>query len=182
LKPIDTSTKTLDIKRTSDTSVQAEPADQPKTEQPRKTLLPVDDLTPAATTSSLKASFRFGADIPALKAGDKIKVPVYVDATEPFQSAVLGLGYETNQLAITSVQYGDIFGTSLAGTSATPYLNQDGKMFVRLATTADPIAVQSGIIAYVEIQALADCKPALTFNKDSLSVLTAKGKNFAVNF
>jgi hypothetical protein len=40
----------------------------------------------------------------------------------------------------------------------------------------------SGIIAYVEVEALADGKPELTFDKDVLNMLTSDGRNFAVSF
>ena len=180
LKPIDTSAKTLDIKQTSDTSAQT-PAVQPATNQPRATLQPVDDNS-ANGSSSYKAALRFGAEIPAMKAGEKLKLPIYVDASEPFRTATFGLAFDDSKVAVRTVQFGEVFGTKLAATDTMPFLNQGGKMYVSLATSGTSADSASGIIAYVEIEALADGKPVLTFVKDVSSMQTAKGKNFVVNF
>ena len=180
LKPIDTSAKTLDIKQTSDTSAQT-PAVQPATNQPRATLQPVDDNS-ANGSSSYIAALRFGAEIPAMKAGEKLKLPIYVDASEPFRTATFGLAFDDSKVAVRTVQFGEVFGTKLAATDTMPFLNQGGKMYVSLATSGTSADSASGIIAYVEIEALADGKPVLTFVKDVSSMQTAKGKNFVVNF
>jgi general secretion pathway protein D len=180
LKPIDTSDKTIAINKTSDTSVQT-PAIEVSPDRPRATLQPVDDL-PAVTTAALKAGLRFGAEIPAMKKGEKTKVPIYVDASAPFRTATLGLMFDESKVAVRSVQYGDIYGSKFASTAALPYLNQEGKMFVSLATPGTAVDSSSGIIAYVEIEALADGKPVLSFDKDVLNILTSNGKNFVVSF
>jgi general secretion pathway protein D len=174
LKPIDTSAKTLDIKQTSDTSTQTS-----ITEQPKATLQPTDDVV-AVKTAAPKAGLKFGSDIPAMKAGEKTKIAIYVDGSAPFRSAVLGLKFDDKQVAVRSVQFGDLFGR-LANTAATPFLNQSGKMYVSL-TSDGAVSAGSGIIAYVEIEALTDCQPAIAFDKDVLNLLTTDGKNFVVSF
>jgi hypothetical protein len=117
-----------------------------------------------------------------MKKGEKTKVPIYVDASAPFRTATLGLMFDESKVAVRSVQYGDIYGSKFASTAALPYLNQDGKMFVSLATPGTAVDSSSGIIAYVEIEALADGKPVLSFDKDVLNILTSNGKNFVVSF
>lgn len=181
LKPIDTSAKTVNIKQTSDTSVQTA-ADQLKTDQPRATLQPVDDTTVGTPSTSLKAGLRFGVDMPTLKTGDRVKVPVYVDASDKFRTATLGLVFDESKVAVRSVQFGDIFGPKFAATPAMPFLNQGGKMYVSLATPDDAVINASGVLAYVEVEALADGKLALAFYKDVLNMQTVKGKNFVVSF
>jgi hypothetical protein len=180
VKPIDTTVRALDIKATSDTSLQT-PADQAKPDQPRATLQPVDD-PPAAGSSALKAGFRLGSDIPEMKKGDKIKLPIYVDASVPFQSATLGLKFDDNKFAIRSVKFGDVFGSKFVNTDAMPFVNQSGKLYVTLASSQTAVDNPSGIIAYVEVEALADGKPEITFVKDVTNVMTGKGKIFSVNF
>jgi hypothetical protein len=90
--------------------------------------------------------------------------------------------FDDTKVAIKSVRFGDVFGSKLAATDAMPFLNQGGKMYVSLAMPGTAVENPSGIIAYVEIEALADGKPALSFDKDVLNILTTKGKNFVVNF
>jgi len=180
LKPIDTSNKTINISKTSDTSVQT-PTEQASLDRPRATLQPVDDV-PAVTSSALKAGLRFGTEIPTMKKGEITKVPIYVDASAPFRTATLGLVFDESKVAVRSVQFGDIFGSKLASTAAMPYVNQEGKMFVSLATPGTAVDSPTGVIAYIEIEALADGKPVLSFDKVVLNILTSNGKNFVVNF
>jgi hypothetical protein len=40
----------------------------------------------------------------------------------------------------------------------------------------------NGILVYLEVEALADGKPELTFEKDVMNFLTAEGRNFNVSF
>jgi hypothetical protein len=180
VKPIDTSAKTLDIKRTSDTSVQSTVSQVPA-DQPRATLQPVDDAAMTAA-KTLKAGLRLGADVPDMKKGDKVRIPIYVDASDVFRTATFGLAFDSSKVAVRSVRFGDIFGAKLASTESMPYLNQDGKMYVSLASPGASVDGATGILAYVEIEALADGKPVLTFDKNVLSMQTEKGKNFVINF
>ena len=176
LKPIDTSAKTLDIKQTSDTS----PAPIPAAEAPKPTLQPTEPADPRSNAP--KAGIRFGSDLPEMKVGDKAKVAIYVEGSVPFRSAVLGLKFDDKKLAIRSVKFGDVFGTKLMNVSATPFLNQGGKMYVSLSTADTAVGTASGIIAYIEIEALSEGKPDITFDKDVLNILTSDGKNFSVSF
>ncbi len=160
LVPIDTGVKTLQIKPTSDTSVATQPV--------------------AATAPEVELSL--GANLPDMKAGEKIKIPVMVRSSGQFRSAVLGLRFDDKKLAVRSVSFGDIFGGALANTSVAPFLNQGGKMFVSLSTSDKDLSATHGVLAFVEIEALANGKPEIVLEKDVLNFLAADGKNFSVKF
>ena len=76
----------------------------------------------------------------------------------------------------------DVFGSDLAQTDAKPFFNENGKMFVSLSSSKDTAQNSSGMLAYIEVEALADGKHEVTFDKDILNFLTADGKNFVVKF
>ena len=157
LKPIDSTVKTLDILQTADRSASSS--------------------APAALPTA-QLSF---AELPDLKKGEKAKILVRVDGTSAFRSAVLGLKYDETKLSIRSVSFGDVFGPSVMSTKASPFLNQGGKTFVSLSLN-EGVAALSGTLAIIEVEARADGKATLEFDKDVLNFLTADGKNFAVKF
>lgn len=177
LKPIDASATTINIKQTSDTSVQRPPV----TEQPRATLQPTNDTT-TAKTNAPKAIVRFANELPSMKVGDKLRVPVVVDGSAAFRSATLGLTFDDKKVAVRSVTFGDIFGAKVANTSVTPFLNQNGKMYVTLSPTEAAMQGNIGIIAYIEIEALSEGKPEIGFDRQTMTVLTPEGKNFSIYF
>lgn len=174
LRPIDSGVKTLQINQTSDTSVSQTP-------QPTETQAASATVTQTAKAAPI-AELNFASDFPVIKAGEKVKIPVFVNAAMPFRSAVLGLKFDEKKLAIRSVQFGDIFGTGLANTAATPFLNQNGKMFISLSMPDRTVESSVGVLAFVEVEALTDGKIDIAFEKDVLSFLTSDGKNFAVRF
>jgi len=176
LKPIDTTARTINVTQTSNTA-----SVQPAMDMPKQTLQPADDAANPAKTTAPKASFRFASEMPTLKSGDKVQVAINVDGSAPFRSAVVGLKFDKNAIAVRSVRYGDIFGVNVAGTAVTPFLNQDGKMYVNLSTDKT-MATGSGVVAYIEIEALMDGQPQIAFDKDALNLLTPDGKNFVVSF
>jgi hypothetical protein len=176
LKPIDTTARTINVTQTAD-----RPAVQPAMDVPKQTLQPADDAANPAKTTAPKASFRFASEMPTLKSGDKVQVAINVDGSAPFRSAVVGLKFDKNAIAVRSVRYGDIFGVNVAGTAVTPFLNHDGKMYVNLSTDKT-MATGSGVVAYIEIEALMDGQPQIAFDKDALNLLTPDGKNFVVSF
>ncbi len=158
LKPIDNSVKTLQLTQTSDTSGSAAPAP-----------IKAEVSTPSDVTLKL------GLDLPDLSPGEKLRIPVVVDGTGKFRSAVLGLKFDASKIAVSSVSYGDIFGLS-ANAMATPFLNQDGKMFVSLNSKEGEVAA-NGTIAYVEIQALVAGRPVIQFDTEAVNFMTAAGKS-----
>jgi len=169
LRPIDNSVKTLQLKQTSDTIEKAEPTDTAA-------------ATPAETAPESKRSvaISFGAELPEMKAGTLLKVPVVIDGTSAFSSGVVGLKFDDKKLAVKNVFFGDAFGGKLAGTIATPFLNQNGKMYVSLTTKDGSEVNAAGTLAVIEIEVLADGKPAISFDGDVLNFLSADGKNFTV--
>ncbi|MGI8884557.1 MAG: cohesin domain-containing protein, partial [Pyrinomonadaceae bacterium] len=129
-----------------------------------------------------QAQIQFLQNLTEMKAGEKTKIAVMIKSATAFRSAVLGLRFDDKKLAIRSVSFGDVYGGSLANTSATPFINQNGKMFVSLSSPKDLAENSSGILAYIEVEALTGGKHELAFDKDMLNILTADGKNFAVKF
>ena len=159
LVPIDSGVKTLQIKPTSDTSMATQPA-----------------------AASPQVELNFGSELAEMKTGEKVRIPVMVKSTGAFRSAVLGLRFDDKKLAVRSVMYGDVFGMGMANTAASPFLNQNGKMYVSLAMSDKGVAATEGVLAFVEVEALADGRPDITLEKDVLNFLTADGRNFAVKF
>jgi len=176
LKPIDTSVKPLQVNQTADTSS-----------------APALDVKPAADTGNPgsenaapeqkpNSEIKLPVSMTAMKAGDKVKVPILVNSSTSFRSALVGLKFDPKKMAVRSVSFGDVFGSTLAGTSATPFVNENGKMYVSLASPEGAAPLQTGVLAYVEIEALADGMPSMELDKDVVNFLTPDGKNFAMRF
>lgn len=186
LRPIDTSVKTLDIVKTSN-SVNAEnPAEnmqqiylQPVAEKANKV---VDNNADALRANAPTSEIQLLTNLPEMKVGEKTKIAVMVKSATAFRSAVLGLRFDDKKVTIRSVSFGDVFGAGVANTSATPFLNQNGKMFVSLSSAKDSAQNASGVLAFIEVECLSEGKHELAFDKDVLNMLTADGKNFAVKF
>ncbi len=160
LVPIDSGVKTLQIRPTSDTSKAVESADP----------------------STPKVEITLGSDIPTMKAGEKMKIPVNVKSSGPFRSSVLGLRFDNKKLAVRTVTFGDVFGLGIANSVVPPFLNQNGKMFVSLSPADQALTGTQGVLAYVEIEALVDGMPEIALDKEVLNFLAADGKNFAIKF
>ena len=173
LKPIDNGVKTLQLNQTADTSKGIDIA-----EAVRNNANPTV-LDPAVAPS---AGISLGAELKEMKAGEKAIIPVLVDGSAPFRSAVLGLKFDVKRLAVRSVAFGDIFGKTAVNNQVTPFLNQNGKMYVSLSAEGSNIADAKGILAYIEVEALVDGKPKISFERDVLNFLTTDGKNFVVKF
>jgi general secretion pathway protein D len=174
IRQIDASNvKTLPLTQTSDTSSQSI--------LPKPMTLP---LVEAVETKALapNAEIQFLPKLPEMKTGEKTKIAVLIKSSTGFRSAVLGLKFDAQKLAIRSVGYGDVFGGDLAGKATTPFLNQNGKMYVTLSSPKDTAENASGVLAYIEVEALADGKQEIAFDSDLMTVLTSDGRNFAVKF
>ncbi len=165
LRPIDASAQTLQITPTVDSSKRTLAVEQTSL----KEKAPVADFQILPTLSEMKK-------------GERTKFAVMIKSATEFRSAVLGLKFNPAKVAVRAVSFGDVFGASLVQTPITPFLNQNGKMFVSLSSAKEVAEISSGILAYVEIEALADGKPEIFFDADALNMLTADGKNFAVKF
>ena len=176
LRPIDTGIKTLQILPTGN-SVD-------NTISVKETALKSNGQTivETALSNAPLADLQFLPSLPIMKAGEKTKVAIMVRSATAFRSAVLGLKFDDKKLAIRSVGYGDVFGADMAQTKAAPFINERGKMFVSLSTARDVAQNSSGILAYIEIEALTDGAAQIAFDRDIMNILTADGKNFAVRF
>lgn len=172
IKPIDTGVKTLNLTPTSDT---AKPAEQPEV----RSLSPEQEGTQTAAPA---IQLGFGAEVPDMKVGEKLRIPVVIQGTAAFKSAVMGLKFDETKVAVRSVLFGDVFGTAMANSAATPFLNQNGKMYVSLTSKDAQDAAAAGTLAFIEIEALTPGRPAVEFDRDVLNFLTADGKNLAVKF
>lgn len=182
LRPIDTSVKTLQIGETSDKSVPANTNPAPVMPEPVKTL-PITEAPAPEPNAKPVSEVILPASMPELKRGEKVKIPVSVNGTALFRSAVLGLRFDDKKFAIRSISFGDIFGTEMAKTQAAPFINNDGKMFVSLSLpSSGSVLTPSGVLAIVEVEALADGKVELSLEKDVISFLAADGKNVAIKF
>lgn len=176
LKPIDSSVKTLNIGQTSELIQGSLPVRETSLKTPETT---DEDLLRAA---SPKAEIKFLANLPEMKKGEKTKLAVMVKSATAFRSAVLGLKFDDKKIAVRAVSFGDAFGADLTNTVSTPFLNQGGKMYVSLSSPKDSAQNASGVLAFIEIEALTDGKHEVAFDSDVVNLLTADGKNFAVKF
>lgn len=181
VKSIDNSVKTLQLNQTSDTS-------KPEQMDPNATAtaVPAEKTEPSAepkpVTAAPNVQIRFGMDIPEMKVGEKIKIPVVLQASSMFRSGVIGLKFDDKKVAVRSVGYGDVFGTTLTSTMAAPFLNQNGKMYVSLSGKDDTGAKTDGVLAFIEIEALTNGKPKIQFDRDVLNFLTTDGRSFVVSY
>lgn len=190
LKPIDNSAKTLQLTQTSNVvavPVSTEPA-MKSVETPVRTLEikeksdnePVAKLDPADPVSA-PVELKLGVELPEMKAGEKLRVPVLANGDGMFRTATMGLTYDPAKLAIKAVTYGDIFGQR-ASMAANPFLNEKGKLYVTFTTEEEKGSAPSGIFAYIEIEALTNGKPEIGFDRDIFNFLTAQGKILNVKF
>ncbi len=182
LKPIDTGVKTLQITETSDTSGAgtAKPAPVPPAETMKTA--PAPSVPAAADNANSLSELLLPNALPELKKGEKAKIAVAVKGTSTFHSAVLGLKFDDKRLAVRSVTMGEIFGPDAAKTLVAPFINTNGKMFISLVPPSGNIISTSGILAIVEVEALADGKVELAFEKDVISFLAPDGRTVAIKF
>jgi general secretion pathway protein D len=171
LRPIETNVRTLDISQAFNASDKQ--ADKP-------IAVKQTSLVETPKESSPQAEFRFGAEIPEITKGTKMIVPVLVKSETPFRLAILALKYDEQKLAVRGVTYGEIFGAEQSKTSIIPYLNKGGRTFVSLNSASS--VSESGVLAYIEIEALADGKPQISFDGEAMNILSPGGANFALNF
>lgn len=190
LRPIDTGVRTLNIGETADTSVKPAASNNSGSNSGDTsgilTLKKTSLIEPAVSTLSTsggddtQAELKFGADLPEMTKGQKMTVPVMIKSGSPFQQMILAFKYDDQKLAVRTISYGDIFGADQLRAAASPYLNKGGKTFVAL--NAISAINGSGILAYVEVEALADGKPQLSFDSQAMNMLAPGGAAFALNF
>ncbi len=151
LRPIDSTVKTLKLTETS----------------------LAEDGSP---TTVATAGVSFGTVPDTLKAGEKAKIAIVVDGNTDFASAVVGLKYDPKKMAIRSITFGSAFGDTMLEKAALPFLNQGGK--TRFSLNADDgVKTANGVLAFIEVEALVDGQPMISFDRDMLNLLTYDGKN-----
>lgn len=159
LVPIDSSIKTLQFNQTAN--------------------VVRNDAVPAESSAAPVADLAMAGDIKEMKAGERAKLAISLTGSASFRSAVLGLKFDPTKVAIRSVSLGDVFGVD-AAKPAAPFLNQNGKMFVSLTANEGIRTAAAGTLVIIEVEALADGKPSITFDADVLNLMTADGRNFAI--
>jgi hypothetical protein len=108
--------------------------------------------------------------------GQRAKIAVVIDGNTNFATAVLGFKYDAKKLTIQSITLGSAFGETMLDQVALPFLNKGGKTFVSL-NAADGVTTANGVLAFIEVEALADGQPIISFDRDMMNLLTVDGKN-----
>lgn len=166
LKPIDSGMKTLQLNQTANFVSGNPPTASPAAATVADPVAPVAELAMQESTE--------------IKAGTRAKLAVMVRGTAGFHSAVLGLKFDDKKFAIRSISLGNAFGAA-ENTVVQPFLNQNGKVFVSLSSKDVETASAEGTLAYIEIEAISDGRPVITFERDVLNLLTPEGKNFVIS-
>lgn len=162
LKPIDNSVRTLNLTET---------ANRPDNPASPLALKPISAAVSSATVNL--------AAVAAMKAGEKVRVAVAFSSPEAFRSAVLGVKYDSTKLAIRGISLGDAFGEK-ANSKVMPFLNTDGKTYFSLIAPEGTTTPPTGVIAYLDVEALADGVPMIAFDTDVLNLMTEDGRNIPV--
>jgi general secretion pathway protein D len=189
IKPIENSVRSLQLTDTGDAQPQMVPSQSAATDNlqataakpnnPQLALARPDSVVPAVNSglSASQVGIGFGGAFQNMKKGEIIKVPVLLYGSGNLSSAVVGLKFDSKKVAVKSISYGEVFGAT-ANTPATPFLNQDGKMYVSVTSPTGIPA--SGVLVYIEFEALANGKPVVTFDRDVLNLLALDGKTVAL--
>jgi general secretion pathway protein D len=165
LKPIETTTKTIDLTKTSDTTDKTN----------------IEPIKPA-TVPQAGLKF-FLPEITVMKAGEKAKVQILIESDASFNSAVLALGFDPKKIAVRKISYGEVFGKAMTEQEVKPYYNANGKTYANLSTETLTKIEGNDVLAYVEIEALADCKPELSFIPNMFTLINNEsGQGFALTF
>lgn len=189
IQPIDTSVKTLQIRPASDVVSGPINPQQLRNPVPRQAETRSDgDFVEAIRNQAYTlpdiggASLQMLPGIREMRAGEKTRIAVILRSPSPFRSAVLGLKFDPQKLSVKSVAFGDLFGTEFAHKTVTPFLNQDGKMYVTLSVSKDIRGNNSGVLAYIEIEAKTSGSQAIYFDEEAINFMTARGEIIAVSF
>ncbi|HNQ14903.1 MAG TPA: hypothetical protein PKM58_05020, partial [Pyrinomonadaceae bacterium] len=73
-------------------------------------------------------------------------------------------------------------GAQSSGKEVIPFLNQNGKTFVNLQSSLDTAENASGILAYVEVEALVDGRHDFSFDPEIMTMLTNDGVSIGLKF
>jgi general secretion pathway protein D len=165
-KPIDSSVKTLNIAPTS------EKINEPQTEQP-----PLANSQSEAVNAELRV-----APLGALKAGEKRRVAVMVKSPLALRLAVLSLGFDAAKIKINRMLYGEVFGAGMANKEMTSFAASNGNLMATFPTAPNSNAQGVGVLAYIEIEALADSdNAAFQINNTVSSLIGYSGETLTLN-
>ncbi|MBC7798318.1 MAG: hypothetical protein H7Z37_15720 [Pyrinomonadaceae bacterium] len=131
----------------------------------------------AAASAELKVT-----TLGKMRKGEKKIIPVQIKALSPFRLAVLSMGFDSNQLAVRQVFYGDIFGTDMAKTPTAPSVNSNGMLVMSLLAASGNLPTGSGVLTYIEVEALQDTSTEMRFDANSVNVVGVSGENFNLRF
>lgn len=168
LRRIDTNPAELNLRQTANTVAPVTEAKAVTQTEPSESAI-----------GEREAKITFGADLPSLEMGKIYRIPVMVDAAGSFNSAVLGLSFDEQRIAVRSVIYGEVFGPRSA-TPAAPFLNQNGKLYVSLRGDSGELFRSSGTLAIIEIEALQDGPALMSFERDVMNVIAADGRSLSI--
>lgn len=168
LRRIDTSPAELNLRQTANTVAPITEAKAVTQTEPSKSAI-----------GEREARITFGSDVPSLEMGKIYRIPVMVDAAGSFNSAVLGLSFDEQRIAVRSVIFGEVFGPRSA-TPAAPFLNQNGKLYVSLRGDSGELFRSSGMLAIIEIEALQDGPALMSFERDVMNVIAADGRSLSI--
>lgn len=170
IRPIDSSSRTLPIIQTSDSTENTEPK-------------PISTKTPENVLTIPNADLRlFMPNVGEMKVGEKAKISVLISSEAEFQSAIVAIGFDPKKIAIRRVSYGDVFGKTFADKQANPYFNSNGKLYVTLSADEMTKVIDSDVLAYFEIEALAAGKPEISFVQNVFGLINENGQSFVLNF
>lgn len=176
VKPIDSSIRTLKIVPTAqDTS---EYISAKKTELP---VVPTEEREYSPDNPPV-AELQLLPGVREMKAGEKTRIAVIVNSKDSFRSAVLGLRFDDSKLRVKGVGLGNVFGDNSVYEKAKPFFNEDGKMYVSLSSAKEVSQNSSGVLAYVEIEALVEGKHEINFDREIMNFLTSSGVNFDLKY
>ena len=170
IRPIDSSSRTLPIIQTSESTENTEPK-------------PISTKTPEKVLTIPNADLRlFMPNVGEMKVGEKAKISVLISSEAEFQSAIVAIGFDPKKIAIRRVSYGDVFGKTFADKQANPYFNSNGKLYVTLSADEMTKVIDSDVLAYFEIEALAAGKPEISFVQNVFGLINENGQSFVLNF
>ncbi len=153
LKPIDASVKTLKLTETA-------------------------DMGATTAAAAARAAVTLGTMPSSMKAGETARIAILADGSAQFGSAVVGLKFDPAKVAVRNVVLGSIFGDK-ADTPVTPFLNQGGRTYISLISPNGTVSA-NGVLAFIEVEALADGEPAVSFDRSMLNMLGEDGSPIAV--
>ncbi len=168
LRRIDTNPAELNLRQTANTFAPTTETKAVTETEPSKSAMGERD-----------ARITFGADLPSLEMGKIYRIPVLIEAAGSFNSAVLGLSFDEQRIAVRSVIFGEVFGPRSA-TPAAPFLNQNGKLYVSLRGDSGELFRSSGTLAIIEIEALQDGPALMSFERDVMNVIAADGRSLSI--